>query len=75
MSGPNSFFSYFSLFWVLRLFFFFVFILVSTGLGFFWGGRVVRGMKSVSQVQSVNQSVNQSAGHSVNWSNLLAAGR
>ena len=79
MSGPNSFFSYFSLFGSSFLFllclFFFVFILVSTGLGSFGGGEAM-GMKSVKSVsRSVNQSVNQSAGHSVNWSNLLAAGR
>ena len=66
LGGCGTFFSFFSLFGSCFLFllclFFFVFILVSTGLGSF-GGRVVRGMKSIklvgqsNPVQSVNQSV------------------
>ena len=71
MSGPNSFFFLLLSFLGSPPFFFFVFIFGFDCFGFF-GGRVVRGMKSV---KSVSQSVNQSAGHSVNWSNLLAAGR
>lgn len=62
VSGPNSFFFLTSLFLGSPPFFLLRFYFGFDWFGFFWGGRVVRGMKSVKSVKSsrsISQSINQ----------------